>query len=406
MRRKTWAETGRIVRSDWGSRPPFRTGFLDTSGTMSATPIWQPAPYIREGRTVVAGTAQKHSGDSPGSLQPAPCFRLVAVMYERRESYRFRIPPGGDQAMVTADGAIFPARLRDTSAGGFSLRIEEPFECKIGQKVEVEVGQHDFNLAQVVRIEKDEGATVLGLMRLKDQGWDELDHVPGVPSGKLLKRERRDWLPGAQAPIGVLLLIVGMAIGFVVWRPQRAPELPGDKLSSMAPPHVAPAKSAKPLASAPQRVRAPQAAPANVPQAAKKPVLATPPGPMEASPQWPARLAPVTPKAVSAADLPKAAADDFQRLLPRFPRTVQFQFHQLEAQATSPGPRGAWLPMQQEVQRIVEHLESQLSWVFELSGGDEPALNKAAQPLIDDARRQIDKLHENGPTQPETGAGS
>lgn len=61
-------------------------------------------------------------------------------MHERRQSYRFRAPPGGDQVMVTIDGATVPAILMDTSSGGYSLRIEEPWECKIGQQVEVELG--------------------------------------------------------------------------------------------------------------------------------------------------------------------------------------------------------------------------------------------------------------------------
>ncbi|MCE9553332.1 MAG: PilZ domain-containing protein [Planctomycetes bacterium] len=329
-------------------------------------------------------------------------------MYERRESYRFRIPPGGDQAMVTVDGATFVARLLDTSAGGLSLRIEEPVQCKIGQKVEVELGEHDFNLTRVVRVENDEGATVLGLMRLKDQRWDEIDDRPGVPIRKILKRERRDWLPGPQAPIGVLLLIVGMAIGFMVWRPQHAPDLPKDKSSNMAPPQLAPAEPAKPRASkpVPQRTPAPQPAPATVPKTAKTPASAPSTVPAAESPQWPVSIAPVSPKAASAGDSPKSAQGDFQRILARLPRSVQFQFRQLESLARSPGPRGAWLQTQQEVQRIVERLEAQLASVFEQSGSDEPALNKVSQPLIDDARRKIDKLHGNSPPQRETGAGS
>ncbi|MCE9557218.1 MAG: PilZ domain-containing protein [Planctomycetes bacterium] len=325
-------------------------------------------------------------------------------MYERRETYRFSIPPGGDQAMVTVDGATFAARLLDTSAGGLSLRIQEPVECKIGQKVEVEIGRHDVNLTQVVRVEKDEGATILGLMRLKDQRWDEIDQVPKTPIRQVLKRKRRDWLPGVQAPIGVLLLIVGMAIGFMVWRPQHAPDLPGDKSSSMVPPQLAPSERAKPTASKPitQPAPAPQPTPASVPKAAKKPA----PAPAAGNPQWPGSVAPGPPKASAAVDLPKSAPGDFQRVLPRLPRAVQFQFRQLETQATSPGPRGAWLQTQQEVQRIVELLEEQLTAVFEQSGNDEPALNKAAQPLIDNARRQIDRLHGNGSPQQETPAGS
>src|SRR5690349_16470221 len=126
-------------------------------------------------------------------------------MFERRQSYRFRAPPGGDQAMVVGEeGVAVSAWLLDTSAGGMSIRIEGAWAPTVGQKIEIELANHDLTLAEVMRLEKDDSGATLGLKRLADDATDD-DPNLSVPLGAMLKRKRGHWHPASQAPIAALL---------------------------------------------------------------------------------------------------------------------------------------------------------------------------------------------------------
>ena len=75
------------------------------------------------------------------------------------------------------------------------------------------------------------------------------------------------------------------------------------------------------------------------------------------------------------------------------PRSVQFQFRQLEAMAIS-GPRDEWEQTRQEIVQIIEQVADQLRGIYERNGKDERAFSEEAQPVLDDARRKVEALRQ------------
>jgi len=166
-------------------------------------------------------------------------------MHERRQAHRFRTSPGSDLATVTAGGRTLSARLLDTSATGFSLKTERPWEGKVGQKLEVDLNGEVCTLAEVARIEPEGDGTILGLRRLEDQHWEEADRGSGTIR-EMLRRRHRHRLLGSQGSIAVLLAILGMAIGFVVWRPGSSPPEPTEQKQQTPAVRPAPVKMGRP----------------------------------------------------------------------------------------------------------------------------------------------------------------
>jgi hypothetical protein len=287
----------------------------------------------------------------------------VCSMLQRRQSHRFTVPPGGDQALVVGEGRSGEGRAKvlDTSAGGLALRIEGPWIPEVGQKVEVELSNHDVTLARVVRVERDSNGAVLGLLRLADDPTDDPQPGAVVPLGTALKRRRRPWLLSKQGQMALLPLTVGLVAGLIVWRARSAGNGPSP---------------------APQQVEIPAPSTAG-PQ---PPRAETKPKDMESA---------ATPQPVGTPHAPRAAAPvsvpidvDIEAIVRRLPRNIQFQFRQLETQ-TAHAARSVGTAAQRRMQQRLERLAEQLKAAQAQSGGDVARLEQAAQPLLDEARREI-----------------
>jgi len=309
-------------------------------------------------------------------------------MHDRRQAYRFRASPGEDQATVTAGELSVSAQIIDTSATGLSLKIDARWPGNVGQKLELDLNGEVCTLAEVVRIEHEGESTFVGLRRLEDQHWEEAGHSRALPIREMLKRRRRHRLPGAQVPAGILLLIVGMVIGIVVWGPNRSKTDPSQQ--KQPPPVVQPrpTKVEQPT-DGERRTTASKAAAAQPVGSSSRPVSG-PPSPVISI----AKPAPTAGTHPAPADAGSSTSESIQldQLLPKLPRSTQFQFRQLETKVQGARSHVNSLQAQREIQDVMERLEKQLAALFQQSSEDEAAFSRAAQPAIEEAGRQIDAL--------------